>query len=408
MKLSPLAPQDFAHLPAIAGVRFVTSNSGIRYKGRPDLLLAVFQKGTQVAGVFSRATIVSPTITWNRKQLPSGEACALLVNAGNANAFTGEAGWNAIESLADTLSPLVRCAREEIFVASTGVIGETLEYAKIAAILPDMAESLGTIGWDKAADAIRTTDTFPKLVTRKAMIGDVEVTLNGIAKGSGMIAPNMATMLGFIFTDAAIPAPILQSLLAECTDRSFNSITVDSDCSTNDLVLAFATGAAANIESDSPFDALLIPFKEALQETMTELAQLIVRDGEGASKFITIDVNGAEDAAAARRIGLSIGNSPLVKTAIAGEDANWGRIIMAVGKSAEKIDTNKLTLHIGEVLVASAGACHPDYREEKIISHMQGQEINLHVDVGVGKGSARVWTCDLTHGYIEINADYRS
>ena len=369
-------------------------------------MLALLAEGTQVAGVYTRSLTAAAPVEWCRQA--GNKARALVVNAGNANAFTGRKGREAVDAVLDRTASLVGCDRREVYVASTGVIGELLPYENITAALDGLQNGASADGWAEAAEAIMTTDTFPKLATRTATIGDREVTINGIAKGSGMIAPDMATMLAFIFTDAAIDVRTLKALLVRHTRHSFNSITVDSDTSTSDMALLFATGKAGNAAPESPGDPALDMFNMALADLMDDLARQIVCDGEGASKLITIDVTGAEDNGAARRIGLSIGNSPLVKTAVAGEDPNWGRIIAAVGKCGEWVDRDQLTIFIGDEKVTENGMIRDGYSEPNAAAHMKGKEVHIAVDVGVGTGEARVWSCDLTDGYIRINADYRS
>jgi glutamate N-acetyltransferase/amino-acid N-acetyltransferase len=405
---SPLAPARFPDLPPLAGVRLGGAAAGIRYTGRNDLFLAELDPGTTVAGVFTRSLTASAPVLWCRKALPGGRCRAVIANSGNANAFTGAGGVRAVERAVGALAQRIGCAPEEIMVASTGVIGELLPDEKILAALDGLRASLGTDNWPAAAQAIMTTDTFPKAATRSAAIGGTTVTINGIAKGSGMIAPDMATMLAFVFTDAAIPAPVLQALLGAANERSFNCITVDSDTSTSDTLVLCATGKARNAPPAAPGDASLRGFKRALESLLVDLAQQVVRDGEGARKFITVEVSGAASTRAAKRIALAIANSPLVKTAVAGEDANWGRIVMAVGKAGEKADRDKLAISIGGVRIAEAGMRKPGYDEAPVAAHMKGQEILISVDVGIGRGRARVWTCDLTEGYIRINASYRS
>lgn len=407
--VSPLAPAEFPELPAIAGVRLATAAGGIKYEGRTDVLLCVMEPGTQVAGVLTKSRTCSAPVDWCRASLGQGSARALIVNSGNANAFTGRLGTSSVKQTVSKVAKLVGCRPDEVFIASTGVIGEPLEPGLITNVLEDARANLSDENWPEAAQAIMTTDTFPKAATAKVKLDGKTITLNGIVKGSGMIAPDMATMLGFVFTDAALPASVLQELMSAGCDRSFNSITVDSDTSTSDTVLLFGTGqSGAGADIADAHDPRLKAFRKALDQLLLELAHLVVKDGEGAEKFISIEVRGAEDNGAARRIGLAIANSPLVKTAIAGEDANWGRIVMAVGKSGELAFRDKLKIWIGGVRVAIRGQCDPDYREEMVTGHMAEQEINLKVDVGVGKGTATVWTCDLTHRYIDINADYRS
>ena len=347
-------------------------------------------------------------MVWCKQALEGGRARAFLVNSGNANAFTGNRGMESAMRTVAATARSVGCTETEVFIASTGVIGEVLPDERITAKLDELMGRLDRSGWEAAARAIMTTDTFPKAATRKAMIGDVEVTLNGIAKGSGMIAPDMATMLSFVATDADLPAEVLQRLLTAANDRSFNSITVDGDTSTSDTLLLAATGRAGNTKVERAGDPLLRDFARALESLLIDLAHQVVRDGEGAQKFVTIEVRGAASARAARRIGLSIANSPLVKTAIAGEDANWGRIVMAVGKAGEKADRDRLSVAIGGVTIAEKGQPREGYDEAPVAAHMKGREILIEVDIGIGRGKATVWTCDLTHGYIDINADYRS
>jgi glutamate N-acetyltransferase/amino-acid N-acetyltransferase len=405
--ISPLAPASPAELPVVAGVTFATAQTGVRYKGRPDLMLALVEPGSTVAGVFTRSKTRSAPVDWCRASLSRGTARAIVVNAGNANAFTGKAGMRAVKATAAAAARAVGCAAEEVYVASTGVIGEVLDPHPITAALPGMVAAARGDAWADAAKAIMTTDTFPKLATATARLGGRQVTLCGFAKGSGMIAPDMATMLAFVFTDAALPHDVLQALLARAVNPSFNCITVDGDTSTSDTLLCIATGAAGN-PVDRLTDRSLAGFARALDSVCLELAQLVARDGEGAEKLIAVTVTGAEDDGAARRIGLSIANSPLVKTAIAGEDANWGRIVMAVGKSGERAERDRLAIRIGGISVARRGAADPGYREDALKPHMQGRDIDISVDVGVGRGRATVWTCDLTHRYIDINGSYRS
>ncbi len=407
-KRSPLAPAEAPHLPPVAGARLAALACGIRYKERKDLCLFAFDPGTTIAGVFTKSLTAGAPVEWCKAALKGRSARAFLVNSGNSNAFTGRVGRRAAKITAGATAKLLGCKPSEVFIASTGVIGEPLPYERIVGAIPDLMACLTPAGWQGAGEAIMTTDTFPKAATRRARIGEVEVTINGIAKGSGMIAPDMATMLAFCATDAAVPAPILQKLLADGNEKSFNCITVDSDTSTSDSVLLAATGKAGNRRPRGAGDPLLREFKTALDDLLLDLALQIVKDGEGAQKFVEIAVTGAANAGAARRIGLAIANSPLVKTAIAGEDANWGRIVMAVGKSGERADRDKLEVRIGGVLVAKNGGRVPDYDETPVAEHMKGQEIKIAVDIGLGKGRATVWTCDLTHGYIDINGAYRT
>ncbi|SCA56765.1 Arginine biosynthesis bifunctional protein ArgJ (Includes: Glutamate N-acetyltransferase; Amino-acid acetyltransferase) [Candidatus Terasakiella magnetica] len=408
--ISPLAPEKFPDVDPVKGVRFATRGVGVKYEGRTDLMVAELAQGSAIAGVFTQSLTASAPVDACREALVSGKGRArcMIVNSGNANAFNGKKGIASVENIVKASADIFGCEEGEIFTASTGVIGEALPDAKITGALAEMKGMLGTASFEDAAKAIMTTDTYAKAGSKKVKIGDVEVTISGIAKGSGMIAPNMATMLSFVFTDAAIAPDVLQGLLKEATDKSFNAITVDSDTSTSDTVLLAATGKAGNGEITSVGDANLGEFKQAFEALMIDLAQQIVRDGEGATKFISIKVKGAETDGAAKRIALAIANSPLVKTAIAGEDANWGRIVMAVGKAGEKADRDKLQISIGGVLIAGEGEAVEGYDEAPVAAHMKGDEIDVLVDVGIASGEATVWTCDLTHGYITINADYRS
>ena len=411
LKPSPLAPAGFPDMPALAGVRVATHPCGVRYRDRDDVLLVDLAPGTAAAGVLTRSATATAEVEWCRTALreSGGDgARALLVNAGNANAFTGPDGEGAVQRIVRATAALLGCSHTQVFRAATGVIGEPLPDEKITAALAAMHQTLRPGDWETAARAIMTTDTFAKGSTRGAVIEGVPVTLNGIAKGSGMIAPNMATMLAFLFTDAAIGEQALQAMLNDTVEISFNSITVDSDTSTSDTLLLFATGGAGHTRIDDPADPRLTDFRAALDAVCIDLAQQIVRDGEGASKFVTVEVTGAADDGAAKRIAMAIANSPLVKTAIAGEDANWGRIVMAVGKAGEKAARERLAIRIGGVAVAKAGGVVAGYDEAPVAEHMKGKEVDIAVDVGVGSGRARVWTCDLTHGYIDINASYRS
>jgi glutamate N-acetyltransferase/amino-acid N-acetyltransferase len=410
-KTSPFAPERLPEMPPVPGVRLAACEAGIRYQGRTDLMTAVLDPGTTVAGVLTRSKTCSAPVLWCRENLKHGKARALVVNSGNANAFTGQKGRDATRITAEAAAKAVGCSPGEVFIASTGVIGEPLDAAKFAHLLDGLAKSARPDAWYRAASAIMTTDTFPKLATRKVRLGSTDVVINGFAKGAGMIAPDLATMLVYIFTDAAVAQPALQAMLAAGADKTFNCITIDSDTSTSDTVLLFATGAAAargaaRIDDAASPDGLR--FAGALHDLMHELALLVVKDGEGLSKFVTIDVTGAESDGAARRIGFSIANSPLVKTAIAGEDPNWGRIVMAVGKSGEAADRDRLSITYGDVQVAKDGERADSYDEKTGAKYMQGSEIRIGVDLGLGAGKATVWTCDLTHGYISINADYRS
>jgi len=403
--LSPLAV-PLPSLPPVAGVRLAAGQAGIRYQGRTDVLLVELAEGTTVAGVFTKNVCPGAPVTWCREILPAGAARGLVVNAGNANVFNGIAGQRAVEATAAAAAQTFGVTPGEIFLASTGVIGEPLPAHKILAVLDTLKANLAEDRFAEAARAIMTTDTFPKAATRTAKLGGAEIRISGIAKGSGMIAPDMATMLSFIFTDAAIPAPALQAMLAKGVDHSFNCITIDSDTSTSDTVLLFATGKAGNTPTDDP--ATLADFRRALNEVLHDLAMMVVRDGEGAKKFVSITVDGAVTNHSAKKIALAIANSPLVKTAIAGEDANWGRIVMAVGKAGEPADRDKLAIAVGGTWMAKAGGIVPGYDETPVVAHMKGSEIDIDVDIGLGQGRATVWTCDLTHGYIDINGSYRS
>ncbi|MEE3502074.1 bifunctional glutamate N-acetyltransferase/amino-acid acetyltransferase ArgJ [Acidiphilium acidophilum] len=405
LAVSPLA-QRLPALPPVRGVRFATAKAAIKYRDRADVMLAAFDPGTTVAGVFTRNRCPGAPVIWNREKLPAGVARGLLVNAGNANVFNGAAGYTAASLTAQAAAASLDCQPSAIFLASTGVIGEPLPAEKIIAVTDDLAANLSPDGWAAAARAIMTTDTFPKAATRTCLIDGATVRISGIAKGSGMIAPDMATMLAFIVTDAAVPAKTLQALLKQGVAPSFNSITVDSDTSTSDTVLLFATGAS--MPAPVADTRKLGPFRAALFEVLHDLALMVVRDGEGARKLIEVSVSGAVSNQSARRIGLSIANSPLVKTAIAGEDANWGRIVMAVGKAGEPADRDRLAISIGGIEVARNGSRAEAYDETPVAAHMRGAEIHIGVDLGLGRGKATVWGCDLTHGYIEINGDYRS
>ncbi|MBX9662959.1 bifunctional glutamate N-acetyltransferase/amino-acid acetyltransferase ArgJ [Novosphingobium sp.] len=403
---SPLA-QPFPALPAINGATPRIARAGYKDWGRCDLTIVELSEGTAVAGVFTRNVCCSSEVELGRLNVAQGRARALVVNAGNANAFTGYRGREAVEAIMDQVAGHLGCDRAEVFVSSTGVIGVPLPKDKARAGI-EAALLAEPCSWEDAANTIGTTDTFAKGATATAMVGGVKVTLSAIIKGSGMIAPDMATMLGYVFTDAAVDPAFLQACLSDTNTRTFSCITVDSDTSTSDTVLAFATGAAGNaplVSADSPgADA----FAAALHDVCRQLAHLVVRDGEGAQKFIAVTVSGAVSDESARRVGLAIANSPLVKTAIAGEDANWGRVVMAVGKAGEPADRDRLSIGFGGTWAAREGQPLPDYDEAPVAAHLKGQEITIEVDLGLGEGRAAVWTCDLTHGYIAINADYRS
>lgn len=407
LPISPLA-QPLPRLEPVAGVRLGAVAAQIRYKDRTDLMMMEFEPGTTAAGVFTRSKCPGAPIDWSRAALAQGTARALVVNSGNANVFTGRAGVLATQISAAAAARTVHCAATEVFLASTGVIGEPLDAERISDAMPGLYDALAPDGWEDAARAIMTTDTFPKAATRKVEIAGNAVTIQGIAKGSGMIAPDMATMLGFVVTDAAISHDVLQAMLHVGTNHSFNAITVDSDTSTSDMVLVFATGKAGNPPVTSLADPALIAFREALESLLLELALMVVRDGEGASKLFTVRVNGAVSDESAKKIALAIGNSPLVKTAIAGEDANWGRVVMAVGKSGEPANRDTLSVAIGGTWIARQGTVVEGYDEAPVVAHMKGQEIEIQIDLGLANGHAQIWSCDLTHGYIDINGSYRS
>jgi glutamate N-acetyltransferase/amino-acid N-acetyltransferase len=407
--VSPLAPKSYPDMPVLDGLRMATAAAGIKYKNRTDVLLMVFDETASVAGVFTRSKCPSAPVDFCRANLANGRARAVVVNSGNANAFTGVKGRAATELTAKSAAEAVGCDMSEIFLASTGVIGEPLDATKFAGVLGDMHERATGDFWLEAAKAIMTTDTYPKVATRSADIGGVTVTINGIAKGAGMIAPDMATMLSFVATDADIAPEALQALLSAGVGPTFNSVTVDSDTSTSDTLLLFATGkAAGQVRVDSADDPRLASFRAALNDLLKDLALQVVRDGEGARKMVEITVEGAETNEAAKRIALSIANSPLVKTAVAGEDANWGRIVMAVGKSGEMADRDRLAIWFGDIRVAVNGERDPDYSEAATTAVMQQEDIPVRVELGLGEGRATVWTCDLTKEYVAINGDYRS
>ena len=406
--VSPLAPKSYPDLPPIAGVRFATAEAGIKYKNRTDVLLMVFDEGTTAAGVLTRSKCSSAAVDWCKANLPGGVARGLVVNSGNANAFTGSKGRDSVEMTAGFAAKALGCDPSQIFLASTGVIGEPLDANKFAGVLDTMATRLGDAPWMDPAKAIMTTDTFPKLSGAVLDIDGVEIKINGIAKGSGMIAPDMATMLSFVVTDMPVAAPVLQALLARHVQTSFNAITVDSDTSTSDTLLAFATGKAGVETLASLDDPRAEIFGEALRDVLFDLAIQVVRDGEGATKQVSVHVEGATSDASAFRIAKAIADSPLVKTAIAGEDANWGRVVMAVGKAGEPADRDRLSIRFGDLVVARAGERAEGYDEAATSAYMKGEELELTVSLGLGEGKASVYTCDLTHGYITINGDYRS
>jgi glutamate N-acetyltransferase/amino-acid N-acetyltransferase len=409
--VSPLAPKHVPDMPAIAGVRLATAAAGIRYRGRADVLLAAFDKGTTVAGVFTRSRCPSAPVEWCRAKLAGGSARALVVNSGNANAFTGKNGREATKMTAAFAAKALGCRPNEVFLASTGVIGEPLEVGKFAAVMDQLVARAEPTVWLHAANAIMTTDTFAKVATVTARLGTATVTINGIAKGAGMIAPDMATLLAFVFTDAPIAAGALQALISRGVEDTFNAVTVDSDTSTSDTLLAFATGAAAAHGAPRitrAGDRRLKEFRDALDAVLASLSEQIARDGEGARKLVEVVVEGAVSKRSARRIALSIANSPLVKTAIAGEDANWGRVVMAVGKAGEPADRDRLAIWFGDIRVAHKGARDPAYDEAAVSDVMRKSEIRVKVALGLGAGRDRVLTCDLTKEYVAINGDYRS
>ena len=411
--ISPLAPKHVPDMPAVAGVRLATAEAGIRYAGRTDVLLALFEEGTTCAGVFTKSKCPSAPVEWCRDKLKPGKSAknlarALVVNSGNANAFTGKSGRAATKLTAEIAAKAAGCKPVDVFLASTGVIGEPLDAGKFAPVMAGLSQRARPGDFLAAARAIMTTDTFPKVATATAKIGKTAVTVNGIAKGAGMIAPDMATMLSFVFTDAAIASGALQALLKDGVADTFNAVTIDGDTSTSDTLMIFATGRAGNPRIARAADPRLKDFKRALQAVLADLSEQIARDGEGARKLVEIVVEGAVSKASARRIAMSIANSPLVKTAIAGEDANWGRVVMAVGKAGEPADRDKLSIWFGGIRVAHKGARDPGYDEAAVSAAMQKPVISLKVALGLGKGRDRVLTCDLTKEYIAINGDYRS
>jgi glutamate N-acetyltransferase/amino-acid N-acetyltransferase len=410
-KASPFAPGVLPEVAPLDGVRFATAQAGIRYQNRTDLMVAVMDEGTTAAGILTQSKTCSAPVLWCRKSLKHGTARILVVNSGNANAFTGMKGRAAVEATAEAAAEAAGCKDKDVYIASTGVIGEPLDPAKFTHLLANLAQRAVPDGFDAAARAIMTTDTYAKLATRTALIGDTPVSISGFCKGAGMIAPDMATMLCFIFTDAAISAGALQDLLNEHVKTTFNSMTVDGDTSTSDTCLLFATGAAA-ARGQKPVTKAkskrLKDFSNALHDLMRDLAIQVAKDGEGISKFVTFIVEGAESVSAARKIALSCANSPILKTAIAGEDPNWGRVVMAVGKSGEAADRDRLAIWFGDHCVARDGERAEEYDEATVAKYMKNGEITIRVDAGVGKESATVWTCDLTHDYVSINADYRS
>ena len=407
--LSPLAPKTYPAPPPVAGVRFATVAAGVRYEGRTDVMMALFDRPAAVAGVFTRSKCPSAPVDWCREHLKGGRARALIVNSGNANAFTGGVGASAVAHVAEAAARATGAQLSEIFMASTGVIGEPLDARRITRVIDSLVAEARADALPAAAKAIMTTDTYPKIATARVKLGNGEVVINGIAKGAGMIAPDMATMLAYVFTDADVGANALQAMLSKSVERSFNAITVDSDTSTSDTLMAFATGAAqgaARIEDAA--DPRAAAFRRALDKLLRNLAHQVVRDGEGARKFITVNVEGAATRKAAKRIALSIANSPLVKTACGGEDANWGRVVMAVGKAGEKAERDKLDISFGKIRVAHAGQRDGSYDEAAASAYMKRDAIEITANLNLGRGRATVWTCDLTKEYVAINGDYRS
>lgn len=408
-KVSPFAPKTLPKMPVFDSVRFAAIEAGIKYKGRKDLMLTVMPAGTVVAGTTTKSKTCSAAVLWCRDQLRHGKARALVVNSGNANAFTGKKGLEAVEMTAAAAAAGVGCAPEEVFIASTGVIGEPLAADEFASKLTALADTVTPERWNDAAAAIMTTDTFPKMFETTVEIAGKPVRIGGFTKGSGMIAPDMATMLAFVFTDARVGRETLQSMTSSIVDETFNCITVDSDTSTSDTVLVFATGEADPATAvDSLVGDNAAAFRQGLHKVLHELALMIVKDGEGLSKFVTINITGAETDAAAHKIGMAVANSPLLKTAIAGQDANWGRVVMAVGKTGEAADRDRLMIRFGPHLVAENGERAASYSEQASSEYMKNPEIEITVNVGIANGRATVWTCDLTHDYISINGDYRS
>ncbi|MCX8567833.1 MULTISPECIES: bifunctional glutamate N-acetyltransferase/amino-acid acetyltransferase ArgJ [Hyphomicrobiales] len=409
--VSPLAPKKYPKMPAIEGVRIATAEAGIKYKGRTDVLAMVFDEGTAAAGVFTRSKCPSAPVDFCRQNLAGGKARILVVNSGNANAFTGKKGRETTSLTGQAAAKAAGCTPGDVFLASTGVIGEPLDAGKFSHLLSGMVKDARPDQWTEAAKAIMTTDTYPKVVTATVKLGDADVTINGIAKGAGMIAPDMATMLSFVATDAPIAAEVLQDMLSRGTAKTFNAVTVDSDTSTSDTLMLFATGAAAKRGAPKitdPKDARLGAFRRALNKMLKTLAIQVVRDGEGARKQIEVTVTGAKSARSAKRIALSIANSPLVKTAVAGEDANWGRVVMAVGKAGEPADRDLLSIWFGDNRLAHNGERDTNYSEEATSAYMKGDNVVIRADIGIGRGKATVWTCDLTKEYVAINGDYRS
>ena len=410
-KISPLATKNFPKLPQVKGIIMGTAKSGTKYKGRKDIFTAIFEKGTTVAGAFTQSNIRAEPVEFCKKNIVDGSARVLAVNAGFANAFTGKKGKKINKSISKNIKKIVKCREKDIFICSTGVIGENIPLRPTNKAISQSLK-ISENKWESAAKSIMTTDTFPKAIGKKITIDNKEISIVGIAKGSGMISPNMATMLAFIFTDALIDKTVLQTILNIELRNSFNAITVDSDTSTNDTVLAFATGKAMTGKNERIIsrtsDSRLIKFREAFSEIMQDLAIQIVKDGEGAKKLIQIRVSGAENTSSAKKIARSVANSPLVKTAVGASDPNWGRIIMAIGKTKEKINPKKINLKIGSNIIIKDGEVSRSYSETRTKKYMRGKDILLDINLGIGNGFSQIWTCDLTEGYIKINADYRS
>ena len=410
-KISPFAPKKFPKLPLVKGITISTAKSETKYKGRKDIFTAVFEKGTTVAGAFTQSDVKAEPVQFCKKNIIDGSARVLVVNAGFANAFTGKKGKKINKSISSNIKKIIKCREKDIFICSTGVIGENIPLRPTNKAISQSLK-ISENKWESAAKSIMTTDTFPKAIGKKITIDNKEISIVGIAKGSGMISPNMATMLAFIFTDALIDKTVLQTLLNIELRNSFNAITVDGDTSTNDTVLAFATGKAMDDKNDRIIsrtsDPRLIKFREAFSEIMQDLAIQIVKDGEGAKKLIQIRVSGAENTSSAKKIARSVANSPLVKTAVGASDPNWGRIIMAIGKTKEKVNPKKINLKIGSNIIIKDGEVSRSYSEKRTKKYMKGQDILLDINLGLGNGFSQMWTCDLTEGYIKINADYRS
>ena len=405
LKISPLAPEKFPDVPLIDGVRFASVAAGVRYQGRTDVMLAELAPGTTVAGVFTKSLTRSAPVLDCQAKLGSdpSNGAVILVNSGNSNAFTGKYGVESVQAITSAVSEIMDVPLDRVFTSSTGVIGEPMAHERIVSALSELKEGLSDSAFKAAAEAIMTTDTYPKAASATVETEHGSVTIAGMAKGSGMIAPDMATMLVYLFTDAKISQTDLQSLVSEINETSFNCITVDSDTSTSDTLLMAATG-----KSGVSVDPTNAAFKAALRDVMMDLAHQVVRDGEGATKFVEIRVTGAASDQEAKQHAMAIANSPLVKTAIAGEDPNWGRVVMAIGKSGAAADRDLLTIHFGDILVAEKGWVSESYSEEQGATYMKQSDLVISVELGLGGGASTVWTCDLTHGYIEINADYRS